>query len=179
MIGGQVLAEISEDRMRPEDFSVPSSPGRYEMRHTSTVTVFFVLSLFCFGPLAWGLSDNSAALAALQDKADQAQPRDQCFLYAELVSRMGDLAGQQFNSGDSVQATKTLGLLQLYADKIQMGVADDSKRLKNAETLIRRTSFRLKDILHEVSYEDQPALEATVKRLNEIQTRLMMLVFRK
>jgi len=63
--------------------------------------------------------------------------------------------------------------------KVQTGVADDSKRLKNAETLIRRTSFRLKDILHEVSYEDQPALEATVRRLNEIQTRLMMQVFRK
>jgi hypothetical protein len=149
------------------------------MRLALTATVLSALSLICLGPLAWGLSDSSAALAALQDKADQAQPRDRCFLYAELVNRMADLAGQQFYSGDSIQGTKTLEQLQRYADKIQAGVADDSKRLKNAETLIRRTSFRLKDILHEVSYEDQPALEATVKRLNEIQTRLMMQVFRK
>jgi hypothetical protein len=149
------------------------------MRLALTATVLSTLSLICLGPLAWGLSDSSAALAALQDKADQAQPRDRCFLYAELVNRMADLAGQQFNSGDSIQGTKTLEQVQRYADKIQAGVADDSKRLKNAETLIRRTSFRLKDILHEVSYEDQPALEATVKRLNEIQTRLMMQVFRK
>ena len=149
------------------------------MRLTLTATVLFALSLICFGPLAWGLSDSSATVAALQDKADQAQPRDRCFLYAELVNRMADLAGQQFNSGDSIQGTKTLEQVQRYADKIQAGVADDSKRLKNAETLIRRTSFRLKDILHEVSYEDQPALEATVRRLNEIQTRLMMQVFRK
>jgi hypothetical protein len=149
------------------------------MRLKLTATVLSGLSLICLGSLSWGLSDSSAPLAALQDKADQAQPRDRCFLYAELVNRMADLAGQQFNSGDSVEGTKTLEQLRRYADKIQTGVADDSKRLKNAETLIRRTSFRVKDILHEASYEDQPALEATLKRLNEIQKQLMMQVFRK
>ena len=60
-----------------------------------------------------------------------------------------------------------------------MGVVDDSRKLKNAETLIQRTVFRLKDILHEASYEDQPVLEATLKQLNQLQTRLMLQVFKK
>ena len=51
--------------------------------------------------ISMGLDDNPTVLAALQAKADQAQPRDRCFLCAKLVSQTTDLAGQQFNSGES------------------------------------------------------------------------------
>ena len=92
---------------------------------------------------------------------------------------MTDLAGQQFNSGDSGQASETLKLVRRYAEKIHMGVADDSKKLRDAELLMQRTSFHLKGMLNKVSYEDRPALEATLKQLNQIQTQLMMQVFKK
>jgi hypothetical protein len=58
-------------------------------------------------------------------------------------------------------------------------VADDSKKLKDAELLMQRTSFRLKDILSEASYEDRQALEATLKQLNQVQAQLMTQVFKK
>jgi hypothetical protein len=73
----------------------------------------------------------------------------------------------------------SLELVQRYAEKIQVGVADDTKKVKGAETLIRRAAFRLKDIIHEATYEDRPALEATLSRLNELQMRLMTQVFKK
>ena len=92
---------------------------------------------------------------------------------------MTDLAGQQYNSDDSVQASETLKLVQRYAEKIHMGVADDSRKLKDAELLMRRTSFRLKGILSGSSYEDRPALEVTLKQLNQVQAQLMMQVFKK
>jgi hypothetical protein len=123
--------------------------------------------------------DNPAALAALQLKADHAQPRDRCFLYATLVSRMTDLAGHQLNSGDSRQASETLKVVQQYAEKIQMGVVGDSKKLKDAELLMQRATFRLQDILSEASYEDRQTLEATLKQLNQVQTQLMTQVFKK
>jgi hypothetical protein len=34
-------------------------------------------------------------------------------------------------------------------------------------------------MLNKVSYEDRPALEATLKQLNQTQTQLMMRVFKK
>ena len=120
-----------------------------------------------------------SALATLQAKADQAQPRDRCFLYAELVSQMTDLAGHQLSSGDSEQASETLKLVQGYAEKIQIGVGDDSKKLKNAELLVRRTSFRLRDILGGASIEDRETLEATLRQLNQVQAQLMTQVFKK
>ena len=149
------------------------------MRLVATAVVISLLSLASVFASASALDDNPAALAALQVKADHAQPRDRCFLYATLVSRMTDLAGYQLSYGDSGQASETLKVVQQYAEKIHMGVADDSKKLKDAELLMQRTSFRLKDILSEASYEDREALEVTLKQLNQVQAQLMTQVFKQ
>ncbi len=77
-----------------------------ELRFVATAVVISTLSLICAYASASGLDDSPTALAALQAKADQAQPRDRCFLYAKLVSQMTDLAGHQLNSGDSGQARR-------------------------------------------------------------------------
>jgi hypothetical protein len=149
------------------------------MRFLAAAVVISTVSLASAYAHASGRDDNPTALTALQIKADAAQPRDRCFLYTELVSQMTDLAGQQFNSGDSVRASETLKLVQRYAEKIHAGVAEDSKKLKDAEVLMRRTSFRLKDILSEASYEDRQPLDATLKQLNQVQEQLMIQVFKK
>jgi hypothetical protein len=69
--------------------------------------------------------------------------------------------------------------VQRYAEKIHVGVADDSRKLKDAELLMRRTSSRLKSILSGALYEDRPALEVTLKQLNQVQAQLMMQGFKK
>ena len=149
------------------------------MRFLSTSIVIAILSLTCAYASASGEGDSATALAALHVKADQAHPRDRCFLYAELVSQMTDLAGEQFNSGESGQASQTLQLVQRYAEKIHTGVTDDSKKLRDAELLIRRASFRLKGILSAATYEDRPALEVTLEQLKEVQSELLIQVFKK
>jgi hypothetical protein len=149
------------------------------MRFLAAALIISTVSLPSAYAHASGRDDSTTALTALQIKADRAQPRDRCFLYAELVNQMTDLAGKQFNSGDSVRASETLKLVQRYAEKVHVGVADDSKKLRDAEVLMRRTSFRLKDILSEASYEDRQALDATLKQLNQVQEQLMMQVFRE
>ena len=150
-----------------------------ELWFVANAVVISILSLTCVHASTSALDDSPAAVAALQVKADQAQPRDRCFLYARLVSRMTDLAGHQLNSGDSERASETLKLVQQYAEKIHTGVAEDSKKLRDAELLMRRTSFRLQDLLSGASYEDRQTLEVTLKQLNEVQAQLMTQVFKK
>src|ERR1700735_1610519 len=149
------------------------------MRILSTAIVIAILSLTCAYASASDEGDSATALAALHVKADQAQPRDRCFLYAELVSQMTDLAGKQFHSGESGQASQTIQLVRRYAEKIHEGVTDDSKKLRDAELLMRRASFRLKGILSAATYEDRPTLEVTLKQLNEVQSNLLTQVFKK
>jgi hypothetical protein len=150
-----------------------------EERFVTTAVVIFSLSLTSLLASASVLDDSPAALATLQVKADHAPPRDRCFLYATLVSRMTNLAGHQLNSGDSGQALETIKAVQQYAEKIHKGVAGDSKKLRDAELLMQRATFRLQDILGEASYEDRQTLEATLKQLNQVQTQLMTQVFKK
>jgi hypothetical protein len=150
-----------------------------ELRFVATAVVISTLSLTWVFASASALDDSSTPLAALQVKADQAQPKDRCFLYAKLISQLTDLAGHQLNSGDSGQASETLQLVQQYAEKIHVGVADDSKKLRDAELLMQRTTFRLQDILSQASYEDRQTLEATLKQLSQVQAQLMMQVFKK
>jgi hypothetical protein len=150
-----------------------------ELRFVATAGVISILSLTWVFASASALDDSSAPLAALQVKADQAQPKDRCFLYAKLISQLTDLASHQLNSGDSGQASETLQLVQRYAEKIHVGVADNSKKLRDAEVLIQRTTFRLQDILSQASYEDRQTLEATLKQLSQVQAQLMMQVFKK
>jgi hypothetical protein len=152
---------------------------RRQLQSAATAVAISTTSLTCICASASSPDQRPSALATLQAKADQAQPRDRCYLYAELVSQMTDLAGQQFSSCDSGQASETLKLVQRYAEKIQIGVGDDSKRLKNAELLVRRTSFRLKDILGGASLEDRETLKATLRQLNQVQAQLMTQVFKK
>jgi hypothetical protein len=122
---------------------------------------------------------DPAAMAALMARADEAQPKEQCFLYAEIVHQMTELAGQQLSAGDGDHASATLKLVQKYAEKIHMGMSVDGKKLKNAEQLMRHTSFRLTGILNAASYDDRQVLQATLKQLEQVQTELMMQVFRK
>jgi hypothetical protein len=164
---------VKTRRHFPAAFARPSS------RNIATALVLSLLSLTCASALASSGDDGSTALAALQAKADKAQPRDKCFLYAELVSQMTNQAARQFDTGESEQATETLKQVQAYAQKMHAALPDSNRRLIDAELLMRRTSMRLSGILHAASEEDRPALGATLKQVNQVHAQLMTQVFEK
>jgi hypothetical protein len=152
------------------------------MRFVATTLAISALSLSLSCARAFAIDERMAtpqAMAALMAKADQALPKEQCFLYAEIVHQMTELAGQQMSAGDGSAASQTLKLVQKYAEKIHMGVAEDSKKLKNAEQLVQHTSYRLNDILNAASYDDRQTLQSTLKQLQQVQTELMLQVFKK
>src|SRR5215472_17460671 len=122
---------------------------------------------------------DAQALIAREAKAAQASPKEQCFLYAEIVHDMTEIAGQELSSGDFAHASETLKSVQKYAEKMHMGMAGDTRKLKNAEILMRHTAFRLNEILHGAALDDRPSLEATLKQLDQVQSELMMQVFKR
>lgn len=145
--------------------------------------LLIALTVALFPPTVFALSVDETnldqkAISDLELRAAHAQPKDQCFLYTELVHLMTEVAAQQLDAGESEQASATLLQMQHYADLIQMGVADNTKKLKSSELLMARTTRRLNDILHEASLDDRPVIQHTLKRLNQIQTELLMEVFR-
>jgi len=142
------------------------------------VPLFFSL---CATTNASSIDDNlptPEALAQLELRAQQAGPRDQCFLYTELVHTMTEIAGKQMLNGDVEQASATLLKVNHYAQLIHIDLASNSKRVKNAEMLLHHTTYRLGEYLHKASSEDQATLKATMQQLDKVHDELLAEVFK-
>ena len=152
------------------------------MRFVAVMALCSLTTLIPVPPAhASGIDDKIAdpqELAALESKASLAGPREQCFLYAEVVHQMTELAGRQLSAGDFEHATSTLKIVRTYVDKIHMGMANDTKRLKNAEILVRHTAFRLQELLSNAGVDDKPTVQATLTQLDSVQSELMQQVFK-
>jgi hypothetical protein len=120
---------------------------------------------------------DAQALNQLELRAQQASPREQCFLYTELVHFMTELAGKQMLDGDVDQASATLKKVNHYALLIHLDLSSNTKRLKNAEMLMHHTNHRLGEFMHLTSGDDRATLQATLKQLDQIQDELLNQVF--
>jgi hypothetical protein len=122
---------------------------------------------------------DQQSIAALQAKIEQAQPKEQCFLYAELIHQMTEFSLRQYSAGNFEKAADLLKQIQQLAHKVHLSVADDNKRLKNAEILLRHTAFRLNEMLHNSTFEDRPLVEQTLAQVNQVESEAMLQVFKK
>jgi len=120
---------------------------------------------------------DAQAIAQMELRAQQANPRDQCYLYTELVHTMTNVAVKQIANGDDDKATATLSQINRYAHLIEASLAKNTKRLKNAEILMDRTTAHLAGALHLTSGEDRTNVQATLKQLNGVQNQLLNQVF--
>ncbi len=152
------------------------------MRSLVPFAAIFVLSL-AVEPLCASSADSDLIdqqrIEALEAKANVAQPREQPFLYAQLVQQMTELSIRQYSAGDVGKATGMLRDIQKFAQKIHLSLTGNDKRLKNAEILLNRTAFRLNEMLQATSAEDRPLVKQTLVQVNQVQDATMMEVFQK
>ncbi len=152
------------------------------MRSVIPIAAFLTLTLTAI-PLCASSGENKSpdpdAIAALEARAAQAQPREQTFLYAQLVQQMTELSIRQFAAGDVEKASNLLKRIQQITQKIHLSLSDNDKRLKNAEMLLSHTAFRLNEMLHATSIEDRPLVEQTLAQVTEAQNATLMRVFQK
>lgn len=122
---------------------------------------------------------DTQELTALEAKAESATPPEQCYLYAKLVRDMTNLTGQQLDNGDSSAASASLRAIQRYTAKIRVDVTDRSKKLKDAQIMMRRTAFRLQELMRDASLSEQAVFQSTLNQLNQVQSQMMLAVFKK
>lgn len=120
---------------------------------------------------------DAQTLNQLELRAEQANPRDQCYLYTELVHTMTEMAVKQMVNGDDDQANATLQQINRYARLIQTNLEKNTKRLKNAEMLMHHTTLRLAQALHLASEDNRTTVQATLKQLDLVQNQLLDQVF--
>jgi hypothetical protein len=152
------------------------------MRFAVPIAILLILGTSTILTRASSMDDKNfdqQTIEALEAKVEKAQPREQCFLYAELMHQMTELSLRQYAAGDVEKASGLLRQVQKFAHKIHFSAAENDKGLKNAEILLRRTAFRLTEMLHSSSLEDRALVEQTLAQVNEAESEAMMQVFRK
>ncbi|SDF13356.1 hypothetical protein [Terriglobus roseus] len=135
-------------------------------------------------PLALHAADNLVTIdptmiATLQLRAEQAAPRDQMQLFADLADKISLLATKQIADGDDEHAQATLKQLEACTAQMEITMKLDSKGLKKAEMLLHTTNRRLKDLVRGASGDMKPVVQSALKRLDQAQTSLLSAVFAK
>ncbi len=123
------------------------------------------------------ISLDPAAIAEMENRADHAGQREQCFLYTELVQIYTEVAGRQLAAGETEQAHTTLRRIQHFTELIHAGLARDTKRVKDAEKMVHMATYRLGQYMHHASSEDETAFAATLKQLDKVHEELLAQVF--
>lgn len=150
----------------------------------STCSWMVLILLAGLGPQARAYTPNEnppdpASISAMEARIQDAPPREQCFLYAELIHQMTEFSIRQYNSGNPDKANAMLARIKQVTHKLQMSISENDKRLKNAEILLRHTAFRLNEMLHASSYEDRPLVQQTLTQVNEADAQAMLQVMKK
>ncbi len=145
-----------------------------------SVAAFVILLSMALPCRAATIDDNlpdAFGIAQLEQRALSAKPREQCFLYTELVHVMTEVAGREMLAGNVDSAAAALKRVQHYAGLIHTGLSDDAKRLMNAQMLMHHTTRRLSEYVHKASFEDRETMQATLKQLTAVEDELLTRVF--
>jgi hypothetical protein len=152
------------------------------MRFPARSTLLLAIAALAI-PACASSPDNKAidqqSIAALEARIPTAQPREQCFLYAELIHQMTEFSMKHYAAGDTDKATDLLKQIQNLTHKLHLSMAEKDKRLKNAEILLRHTAYRLTEFLHSSSSDDREVVQATLAQVNRAESETMLQVFQK
>ena len=118
-------------------------------------------------------------LAGLKARADSARPEDRPPLYVEIAHSQLRNADKLYNDGNVEQARAAVEDIVTYSEKARDSATQSKKHLKSVEISVRKMAEKLRDIRRTLNLEDQPPVDAAIRRLEDIRTTLLEAMFRK
>ncbi len=122
---------------------------------------------------------DAQSIAQLEDRAVHANELEQPFPYTDLVHRLTELLIHQTGAGDTEHAQTTLQHIREVSARIQSGISNHTKRLKNAEILLEHTTARMTELLHHASTDDKAEFQATLRQLSSTHDLVLTVVLAK
>jgi len=120
---------------------------------------------------------DAATLTSMETKAATAEPRDQCFLYTEILHGWTELAGRDMLAGDDSGFALAVQHADADAARLKSAISHDSKRLKNAELLLEHSVHRLSDMLHASPMDQHDRMQAVLRHVSSVHDDLLAAVF--
>ena len=82
-----------------------------------------------------------------------------------------------YREGKVEEAATAVGDIVSYSEKASDASTQTKKHLKNTEIDLRKIAEKLRDIKRTLAFEDQPAVEQAVRRLEDLRTALLKEMF--
>jgi hypothetical protein len=125
------------------------------------------------------LGREGETLEQLKERAEKAGQDDKIKFCLEIAARQVEAANKDFTDGNTEAAHAAVEEVALYAEKARDAAVASGRRLKDSEISARKMARRLTDIKRTVAFEDQPAMEKAVRRLEDVRTDLLAQMFSK
>lgn len=120
---------------------------------------------------------DAATLIGMEARAAAAEPRDQCFLYTEILHGWTELAGRDMLAGDDSGTVQAVQHADADATRLKQVINRNSKRLKNAELLLDHSVHRLSDMLRVSTMDEHDKMQAVLKHVSSVHDVLLAAVF--
>ena len=157
--------------------TVRPSRNVMDQGRTAVCVVLFLSASLSARAADTPLMIDSSLIASLQLRAQQASPREQVQMYADLVDKISLLASKEVADGEMDKAEATLHQLETCTAQIESGLQRDSKGLKKTELLLHNTHRRLADLVRSASGDIKPMVQSAVSHLDHAQTTLLSAIF--
>ncbi len=129
--------------------------------------------------IAGAAAARDESLDELKSRAKNAPLQDRpgpCIHIAELQLRNAD---KLYRDGDAELGRAAVEDIVAYSQQAGDAALTTKKHIKNVEIAVRKMAERLRDVKRTLAFEDQPAVEHAVQRLEEIRTSLLKGMFGK
>jgi hypothetical protein len=140
---------------------------------------------FISGVILFMLAVSAISLAKdesipqLLARAEAARTEDRPPLYTEAAERRLHNADDLYNEGRVEEARAAVTDVVSYSEKASQAATQTGKRLKNTEIAVRKMAEKLRDIKRSLAFEDQPAVQAAIDRLESLRTGMLNRMFGK
>lgn len=116
-------------------------------------------------------------LQGLKQRAEASNGGSRAKLFSELAREELLVADQQFTSGAADAAQSRVASALEHATVATDAAVQSGKRLKETEIELRKLQRRTDELAHSVAFDDRPPVEAVVKQLEHLRSRLLQRMF--
>lgn len=140
-----------------------------------TSTLICLIVLVCLPALA----RKEETIEQLKSRFPSASLEEQIKIGVEIGERQVEEADKLFTEGNAEAGHRAVEDVAEYAEKAGEAAVKTGKRLKDTEIAMRKMSRRLTDIKRSLSFEDQPPVDRSIARLEDVRTALLKRMFSK
>jgi len=113
----------------------------------------------------------------LKSRFESARPEDRAELGMRIAQHQLRNADSLYSEGRAETAAAAVDDIATYSEKARDAAIQTNKRLKNVEIDVRKIAQKLRDVKRTLAFEDQPAVEQAIRRLEDVRTSLLKVMF--